>query len=155
MIPKKNKVYPNVPKELWTMTEKFEREMDLDLREQRVTIIDLMYVQPFLAIYGAIGYCNIKTGDVFLHKPFWDNASKAKKEMTYFHELGHCALNLRHIRYSKEGIDSSNPKDCPMTLMYPSVMHDQCWNNHKDFYFTTLRFHYNFAKTETQFKEGE
>ena len=154
-VPEKNKVYPDIPRELWDMTGEFEREMDINLKHQKVFIVNLTYINPFLAIYGAIGFCDAKTGNVFLHKPFWETATQPEKEMTYYHELGHCVLNLRHIKYSKNGIDSSDPKDCPMTLMYPSTMHDKCWVKHKDFYFATLRFHYNFATTETQFKDGE
>lgn len=58
-----------------------------------------------------VGICKVETNgtrEVILSKRRWDTLSKAEKEITVFHELGHCALDKSH---SSEGIMSAEMMD--------------------------------------------
>lgn len=49
---------------------------------------------------GVLGRCNQSTNatkQLMIDSLFWETASFAEKEYVVFHELGHCALNRRHL----------------------------------------------------------
>ena len=64
---------------------------------------------------GVLGRCNqLTTGEkhLMIDRLFWETANMTEKEYVIFHELGHCALNRRHL-------DATN-KDGTCTSMMQS-----------------------------------
>jgi len=149
------KSYIGVPEEMKGMTSYFERKVGVDLTEAKVELVNLYLLDIRFLLIGAVGFCDIKNETIYIHKPYWDNLNHWSKEMLLFHEYGHCYMNLRHIKYLKGDLYRRNVNDCPMTLMYPSMFHPECYRKNRDFYLETLKFHFEVAKKEAQFPEGE
>ncbi|MEY3321823.1 MAG: hypothetical protein RLZZ417_1406 [Bacteroidota bacterium] len=69
------------------------------LRGQNVKVEDvtgsIMDIDP----EGVLGRCNQSTGykHLMIDSSFWLKATFAEKEYVIFHEMGHCALNRRHL----------------------------------------------------------
>lgn len=63
---------------------------------------------------------------------YWNNISEKQRISLFFHEVGHCEGDLDH--------DESIKEDgyCPNSFMYPSVLSNECLNNHWDHYIKEL-----------------
>lgn len=70
----------------------------------------------------------------------WAASSEDQREETVFHELGHCAMRLKHKGLTDE-------HGCPSSIMYPFAFGDgQCYAAHKEAYYRTLVLDYNSNK---------
>lgn len=68
---------------------------------------------------------------------YWANASESQRQQLIYHELGHCALNLKHIGTFKTD-------QCPTSIMYPYTFGDSyCYSNERNYYYQELESHKN------------
>jgi len=66
---------------------------------------------------------------------YWAKIGDDLKEQLVFHELGHCAMGLQHIK----DVDANN---CPVSIMFPSVFGDTpCYINNKYRYYQELELY--------------
>lgn len=85
------------------------------------------YIQNVLEA-GVIGACRRNDGDdvnrsVFFDKEYWNTATHLEKEYVFFHELGHCFLQLDHD-------DSENEKGECISIMASGT--GSCRDNFND-----------------------
>jgi hypothetical protein len=59
---------------------------------------------------------------------------KGYLKVLLYHELGHCSFSLQH---DEEVIESGSMKDCPSSVMYPSVMW-YCFVYYESYYIAEL-----------------
>lgn len=81
--------------------------------------------------------CSIRDGyrAIQVDRAYWDAASEDAREETIFHELGHCALFLKHI----EALDTSG---CPVSIMNPYTFGNTwCYYTGKAHYYQELASH--------------
>jgi hypothetical protein len=79
---------------------------------------------------GLLGDDGNKT--ITIDPDFWANASSDQREQLVFHELGHCALVLRHNIV----VDSNR---CLLSIIYPYAFgNSDCYKLNKDYYFSQL-----------------
>lgn len=85
-----------------------------------------------------VGLCELWSDGkrtIRIDKTYWSTASDDEKEQTVFHELGHCALYLKHI-------NDLNEYNCPVSIMYPYAFgQSSCYAYNKPYYFWELRSH--------------
>jgi len=88
-------------------------KVKIDTSKVRVYFVDMKY-ETQDPNTKAIGICE-RRGDkinILIRPGYWFDADSMDKEMTAFHELGHCVLNLKHdITVDQKGV--------PISLMYP------------------------------------
>jgi len=56
--------------------------------------------------YATLGLCFKHKQEIVINKRMWLLATKEAREITIFHELGHCALNKGHVEGSKDIMSS-------------------------------------------------
>lgn len=84
-----------------------------------------------------IGECY--NGAVRIDTAYWDKATDDQREETVFHELGHCAMGLRHVG-KVDGI-------CPVSIMYPLEFGlSACYSVYKEHYAAELVLEYKSHK---------
>jgi hypothetical protein len=95
----------------------------------------------------ALGY-----RQVIFDPTHWDNYSKTRRLVAVYHELGHCVCNLGHTwdggvypEASESGIPHTGlEKDgffedlCPMSIVFPYILDDECARKHWDSYIKDL-----------------
>lgn len=105
-----------------------------------------------------IGLCNYNEDwrEIDIDIPFWNNATSVSKKTLMFHELTHCKCNRDHdygknktylVDFVQRMINLPNggmifwfrkpgyyPDDCPVSIMYPSLVPDQCIKQHEKDY---------------------
>ena len=64
----------------------FEMDFNVDTKHIKITISDV----------EGHARCIHSTKTVLINKEFWNKISNINKKELIYHELGHCALNLRH-----------------------------------------------------------
>ncbi len=84
---------------------------------------------------GMAGLCNVskqapKGNLIKIDKAKWNNFSDTQREQVIYHELGHCLLLQFHRS------DAIAP--CPSSLMYPKVLDEKCYSEHKAIYVNEL-----------------
>lgn len=96
---------------------------------------------------NSVGLCRsggIGAREVVFDPDYWDNSSKTKRLSTVFHELAHCVCNLGHTwdggvypEASSNGIPHTGlAKDgffedlCPVSVVFPYVVDDECARKH-------------------------
>lgn len=94
-----------------------------------------------------VGLTNFGVGfrEIDVDKEYWKDSTTIGKTILVWHELGHAYCNRMHdykngkeYKSAKEAIKDPDEKDgffedkCPITLMFPSIMEDDCF-----------KFHYN------------
>ena len=92
-----------------------------------------------------LGVCSMKTRQIIIDRTFWESTrSELDKEMTIYHELGHCILNRAH--YGGKAVMfnvGSEKKACPLSIMYKSSWSAKdtyrCFHQNRDYYFEELR----------------
>jgi hypothetical protein len=91
-------IQPSVDGRLTFFFESFKKEGALRGHEVNMKQIfgNITEIQP----KGVLGRCNQSTTEskqLLLDSLFWISATFSEKEYIIFHELGHCALNRRHL----------------------------------------------------------
>ena len=92
----------------------------------------------------AVGVCSMKKREITINKKYWDgDQSEYDKELTVYHELGHCVLNRGH--YSPKNWEFYSPslqKNCPISIMYYKGYGAKdayrCFNEHRTYYWNEL-----------------
>jgi len=80
---------------------------------------------------GTIGRCYTASKVIVINKDKWSELSNIEKESVVIHELGHCAMGLKH----NEGHDVNQ---WPISIMYPSVDISYYYEQNKDVYLDRL-----------------
>lgn len=91
--------YPGVDVELWEYFQSFE-----EASAQRGLPIDLVAAGIHgrieeVDVENIVGMCSYNpnaTHQITIDKAFWNRASRLRRELIVFHELGHCFLKLGH-----------------------------------------------------------
>lgn len=80
-----------------------------------------------------VGQCEKIDGnkDVQIDINYWNRATDDQRETLIFHELGHCAMNLKH-----EGALGSS--GCPISLMFPLTINPLCFDLFRIKYYEEL-----------------
>lgn len=103
---------------------------------------------------GVVGVCKYFTSDggpeILIDQRFWAKSTENTRESLMLHELGHCICKIPHSHI--EGSYEEKPKKdgpvlgrgffrdgCPVTVMYPEVLGDFCYEKHKYHYHYELR----------------
>lgn len=82
---------------------------------------------------NAVGLCSINSEGrkITVDRTFWENSEEHVREELMFHELGHCAMFLNHVK------DTGN-NGCPVSIMYPYVL-NYCYKQYTESYKEDLR----------------
>jgi hypothetical protein len=87
-----------------------------------------------------VGYCwwfDDGSRKIEIDSNFWIKASDDEKEDLVWHELGHCALNLKH---DSNLIDIGNYNQIPKSIMNPYVFGQMpYYSDYKIYYFDELK----------------
>lgn len=101
---------------------------------------------------SVVGFCKIFTTnggrEIVIDKGFWENQSEATKEALMLHEFAHCLCKLEHQHFEgnyekKQNLsrtrgeklkDGFFPDNCPVSILYPTVVSDRCFERHKEHY---------------------
>ena len=98
---------------------------------------------------NVVGLCNYGSGfrEIDVDRGYWDTADKVSRLVFLFHELSHCYCNRGHdydggvyleteqkrvdeaLRWQKKGGKKPGRYEedgCPISLMYPVVLSDDC-----------------------------
>lgn len=89
---------PEVDERLTFFFESFKKEGSS--RGQNINMEDIIGQIIDIETDGVLGRCNQLTSGkkhLMIDKLFWETANMIEKEYVIFHELGHCALNRRHL----------------------------------------------------------
>ncbi|MDP4854332.1 MAG: hypothetical protein NWR22_14175, partial [Saprospiraceae bacterium] len=108
-----NLIAPEVDERLTFFFESFIKEGSS--RGQNINMEDIIGQIIDVETDGVLGRCNqLTSGEkhLMIDRLFWETANMTEKEYVIFHELGHCALNRRHL-------DATN-KDGTCTSMMQS-----------------------------------
>ena len=105
----------------------------------------------------AVGVCSMKKREITINKKYWEgDASEYDKELTIYHELGHCLLNRGHYNPLNHYFFSPElQKNCPKSIMYwqsyGSKDAYRCFHQHRPYYWRELLTGTHSIKVE---KEG-
>ena len=72
-------------------------------------------------------WCLVGTHTVVIVKAYWDQANGSDRQVTVYHELGHCELNRPHLK-------TALPDGKPMSTMNPSGVYWAAYQEHQDYY---------------------
>lgn len=106
-----------------------------------------------------IGECTIANDfrEIEIDSAFWDTASWASKIALTYHEMAHCYCYRMHdfgngekypenlLRYILDNFLQEQPltplkphgfldDNCPKSIMYPTILDDECFARHYDYY---------------------
>lgn len=107
--------------------DKFHSDIGVDTSNISGAIIALKH--------PTVGNCvtyddNSKT--INIDKSFWDKSTSNEREEVVYHELGHCAMGLKH----DDRLDSDN---CPLSIMYFAAFGgNNCYAKQIGYYFNEL-----------------
>ena len=93
---------------------------------------------------GAVGTCSMKKRTIVINKEYWEgDTSEYDKELTIYHELGHCLLNRDHYNPKNWTFNSpSLQKKCPVSIMYwkgyGAKDAYRCFHEHRAYYWKEL-----------------
>ena len=93
-----NLIAPEVDERLTFFFESFKKEGSS--RGQNINMEDIIGQIIDIETDGVLGRCNqLTSGEkhLMIDRLFWETATVTEKEFVIFHELGHCALNRRHL----------------------------------------------------------
>ena len=92
----------------------------------------------------AVGTCSMKSREILISKKYWEgDTSEYDKELTIYHELGHCLLNRAHYNpLNKTFWSKPLQKNCPISIMYwksyGSKDAYRCFHENRDYYWREL-----------------
>ena len=92
----------------------------------------------------AVGTCSMKSRHILISKKYWEgDTSEYDKELTIYHELGHCLLNRAHYNpLNKTFWSKPLQKNCPISIMYwksyGSKDAYRCFHDNRDYYWREL-----------------
>lgn len=86
---------------------------------------------------GVVGLCHYEDSErsIEISTKYWPKLSEYSREALLLHELGHCVLNLEHS-------DKLRSDNCPKSLMFPSLLPDECYLKHRPDYIRELSRHF-------------
>lgn len=84
---------------------------------------DIIFVEKFEEP-GRLGVCTW-AGNIEISRAWWKTLGSSYREITIFHELGHCALGKGH-------------SDSPDSIMYPYVGVQKGYEKNREFYLDEL-----------------
>lgn len=92
-----------------------QRGMNIDISRLSAVIADI----PETKVLGRCAQGSISGSTLTIDAAFWSSATIWEKEYVVFHELGHCALNRRHLEEQKpdgscKSIMQSGTSGCKM-----------------------------------------
>lgn len=91
-------IQPEVDQRLKLFFESFKQESIS--RRQSINMDDIIGTIVTMETAGVLGRCNQSTTGkkhLMIDSLFWLTSTFKEKEYVIFHELGHCALNRRHL----------------------------------------------------------
>ena len=132
----------------------FEEQTKISVRKTKITLGNLKK--------GTVGVCYGKNRQIKIDKTYWNSdASAYDKELTIYHELGHCVLNRAH--YNPTNMSFVSPtlqRKCPISIMYwksyGAKEAYRCFHEHRKYYWNELisgTFAMRAYKTEGDGKE--
>lgn len=113
-----------------------------ELLETDVSHIDIVWVDKLpgtsvgVCYYFPITATRVVAYRIALRKDTWLYLSPLQRASLVFHELGHCHMSMDHDTRVR-------PDGCPLSLMYPSVIDDQCLGKHWSEYLSRLALYHN------------
>jgi hypothetical protein len=150
------KKYKGIHPKFTHYVEEFIKESKGKITKNDLKSISMGF-KTYPANVGAVGTCNLLTGEIDVSKEWWNSyyRSYAEKYELIFHELGHCVLYRGHtqIKYSKGFIgwlekllfelgifeNKAHLKDgCPSSFMHPYVLDSFCTIKHFNYYMREL-----------------
>lgn len=93
------KSYENIDSELWIYFHNFEIEAGKRGITVDFTNEDIVALIEAFDLARPVGVCIYgihEPNEVIIDAPFWQRASRLRKELIVFHELGHCYLQRPH-----------------------------------------------------------
>ncbi len=87
---------------------------------------------------GILGTCYPYSNTIVISEEYWGYLSDLQRKALMYHEWGHCTLMREHIEDMMINIVLLSPKVCPVSLMYPSLLHDDCFVDDQKYYIREL-----------------